>query len=260
MLGIEASSGEDVTMLDAARFRIEMDKVILFLSEWLDNHLRGAYGIIDWGVHVFNVLSPEQQRVAIESGAHSLSQLDLSSLISVFVGNFSALRKRYQLSANLKGKALSVKALRNDDAHRTAVDIKKLDNDELEYRLLSLKRLLVGLEASNDIIVAVRTGKEIGNDQKTVSPIIVSKEDKRKAIGNSMMPTSKIVENSAAGSVKEGENHEKWADVAELLFEDIKVSLKLDFPDKCFGECMLLKVGDTVPAVPREKLNLGLKE
>lgn len=151
-LGVAATLKEVVTMLDATKFRAMMDEVIVFLSEWLERHLKIVYGNINWNAHVYSVLSPDQQKFVTESGANSLDRLDLSALISVFVGNFVVLRKKFQLDADLKSMALTAKTLRNADSHRTAKDIKTLTEDKLQYRLLSLKTLLVGLGADESVV------------------------------------------------------------------------------------------------------------
>ena len=147
-----ATLKEVVTMLDATKFRAMMDEVIVFLSEWLERHLKIVYGNINWNAHIYSMLSPDQQKFVTESGANSLDRLDLSALISVFVGNFVVLRKKFQLDADLKSMALTAKTLRNADSHRTAKDIKTLTEDKLQYRLLSLKTLLVGLGADESVV------------------------------------------------------------------------------------------------------------
>ena len=151
-LGVAATLKEVETMLDATKFRAMMDEVIVFLSEWLERHLKIVYGNINWNAHIYSMLSPDQQKFATESGASSLDRLDLSALISVFVGNFVVLRKKFQLDADLKSMALTAKTLRNVDSHRTAKDIKTLTEDKLQYRLLSLKTLLVGLGADESVV------------------------------------------------------------------------------------------------------------
>lgn len=147
-----ATLKEVVTMLDVTKFRAMMDEVIVFLSEWLERHLKIVYGNMNWNAHVYSVLSPDQQKFVTESGANSLDRLDLSALISVFVGNFVVLRKKFQLDADLKSMALTAKTLRNADSHRTAKDIKTLTEDKLQYRLLSLKTLLAGLGADESVV------------------------------------------------------------------------------------------------------------
>ena len=100
-----ATLKEVETMLDATKFRAMMDEVIVFLSEWLERHLKIVYGNINWNAHIYSMLSPDQQKFATESGASSLDRLDLSALISVFISqcvcdntNSSAILAKYCLS------------------------------------------------------------------------------------------------------------------------------------------------------------------
>lgn len=176
-LGVAATLKEVETMLDATKFRAMMDEVIVFLSEWLERHLKIVYGNINWNAHIYSMLSPDQQKFATESGASSLDRLDLSALISVFVGNFVVLRKKFQLDADLKSMALTAKTLRNVDSHRTAKDIKTLTEDKLQYRLLSLKTLLVGLRADESVVKKIasvtteRGGACVGKPKAASNPL-----------------------------------------------------------------------------------------
>lgn len=71
-----------------------------------------------------------------------------------------------------------------------------------------------------------------------------------KAQGEDVSPKDAVLagaRHEVGACVRGLENHRKWDDKAGVLFEEIKVSLKEDFPDKHFGRCVLLRVGDVVP-------------
>ena len=59
-LGVAATLKEVETMLDATKFRAMMDEVIVFLSEWLERHLKIVYGYINWNAHIYSMFSPDQ--------------------------------------------------------------------------------------------------------------------------------------------------------------------------------------------------------
>lgn len=134
-------------MPDTIRIQMVLDKVQVFLEQWLDSHLKCIYQNDFWQMAVLNALTAEQREDVEESGAKSLADLDLSMLIAVFLGNFRALRKSAHVDSELTDMAKHVKKIRNLYAHRNAKTIQKPDSQKIKYHIDTLKHFLEGLGA-----------------------------------------------------------------------------------------------------------------
>ncbi len=129
-----------------------LDKVQVFLAQWLDSHLKGIYQKDFWQMAVLGVLTAEQIENVEESGARSLDGLDFATLIAVFLGNFKVLRKSTHLDPELADMAKHAKKIRNLFAHRDARTIKNPNAKKTGYQIESLQHFLEGLGADDALV------------------------------------------------------------------------------------------------------------
>ena len=141
-----------------------LDKVQVFLAQWLDSHLKQIYQKDFWQRAVLGVLTAEQMENVEESGAQSLDGLDFATLIAVFLGNFKALRKSTHLDQELPDMARHAKKIRNLFAHRDARTIKNPNTKKAGYQIESLQHFLEGLGADESLV------HEIWGLHETVAP------------------------------------------------------------------------------------------
>lgn len=141
-----------------------LDKVQVFLAQWLDRHLKQIYQKDFWRRAVLGVLTAEQMENVEESGASSLDDLDFATLIAVFLGNFKALRKLTHLDPELSDMAKHAKKIRNLFAHRDVRTIENPDAKKVRYQIDSLRHFLEGLGADESLV------REIWGIHETVAP------------------------------------------------------------------------------------------
>ncbi|MBR4614252.1 MAG: class I SAM-dependent methyltransferase [Kiritimatiellae bacterium] len=221
-----------------------MDKATIFLSNWLETHLAESNGrVLNWHKDVYVFLSPEQQKKADECGATNLEMLDFSSLLSVFIGNFHSLKLKYHLSSELKSFAMTAKALRNSDAHRTAKDIKNLTPDKLQFRLLAIKNMLKDLGATDDVLSDIQSSRM----QSTRLRDDISRNHVHNNASSVVKPIAISTLRKEATFKTRDIGKKDWGEIAKLRFENIKSSLKLEFPQLEYGACDFLKRGDKIP-------------
>lgn len=150
--GLKPPFKEDAPMSDTIRIQMVLDKVQVFLEQWLDSHLKRIYQNDFWQMAVLNALTVEQREEVEESGAKALAELDLAMLIAVFLGNFRALRKSAHVDSELTDMAKHVKKIRNLYAHRNAKTIRKPDSQKVKYHIDTLKHFLEELGADAPLL------------------------------------------------------------------------------------------------------------
>ena len=84
---------EEMPMPDTIKIQMILDKVQVFLAQWLDCHLRRVYKTNFWQSAVLDALTKDQCSNVEEDGACTLEDLDFATLVSVFLGNFRVLRR-----------------------------------------------------------------------------------------------------------------------------------------------------------------------
>ena len=142
-------------MSDTIKTQMVLDKVQLFLAEWLDGHLKHIFPANVWQNAVLNVLTPDQCSSIEEDGAQSLAELDFATLISIFVGNFRTLRREAHIDSELFDMAKHVKKIRNLCAHKNSKAIANPDREKEKYHFETLRRFVVGLGANAALLQAV---------------------------------------------------------------------------------------------------------
>ena len=132
-------------MFDTSRIHPMLDKVQIYLGQWLEDHLKQIRPVDWWERCVLDVLVPEQRENVINDGAKNPSELDLSTQISVFRGNWLSLRRKFHLDPQLYDDAISVKRIRNKYSHK-----KSSENYEsrFDHNLETVRLFLKGLGAS----------------------------------------------------------------------------------------------------------------
>lgn len=134
-------------MPDTIKIQMILDKVQVFLEQWLECHLKRVYQADFWQVAVLNVLTPDQRSSVEEDGAQSFEDLDFATLIAVFLGNFRVLRREVHLDPELSDMAKHVKKIRNLYAHKNSKTITKPDFKKVKYHCETLHHFLEGLGA-----------------------------------------------------------------------------------------------------------------
>ena len=146
---------EECLVPGITKVQVLMDKIQVFFSKWLKDHLSRIYPNGFWETGVLGTLTPEQRRNVVEEGAKNLDELDFASLISVFLGNFRRLRQEIHIDAELSDLAKHVKKIRNRYAHKNAKSIVNGDYRKIKYHIDTLHQFLTGLGAEQELLKEV---------------------------------------------------------------------------------------------------------
>ena len=139
-------------MSDTIKTQMVLDKVQVFLCQWLDCHLRRVCQTNFWQSAVLGILTPEQRSNVEEEGAQSLEDLDFALLVAVFLGNFRILRREVHLNSELFDMAKHVKKIRNLYAHKDSRTITKPNYKKIKYHIETLHQFLDGLGADVELL------------------------------------------------------------------------------------------------------------
>ena len=139
-----ASSSASV-VVDITRINKVLDGLQVHLVNWMQPILSKVYPVDFWQNAVMNVLLPDQREEVLDTGAQSLAELDMAALISVFLGNFRALRREAHIAADVSELAKWVKKIRNRYSHKNAKNITAPSADDFSFHMSILRRFLVAL-------------------------------------------------------------------------------------------------------------------
>ena len=133
-----------------------LDKLQARLALWLQAWLAVMHPTNLWQKAVVPNLSSLQLQNAKDDGAKRIVDLDLTALLSVFIGNFRALRSQAHIKQEMQTMAFHIKDVRHDYAHKKTTVILNMEPKELQYHIDTLTRFLNGL---SDMPPATPTSK-----------------------------------------------------------------------------------------------------
>ena len=249
---------------DSTKVQMLVDKVQDFLGGWLEQKLKAIHPKGYWQSAVLVALDERQRKIVKEDGSSCPQELDLPMQVSVFRYNWPSLLETFHLNRQLYNDAVAVKQIRNkyDHKKRNAV----IDWERYRHDIETVYLFLKELNAPDEVLSEARSIL-----QKIGSPMMTEMKDKSAVkISVSALPSvsvqnryknletnigqeaSKVSQASIIpsgnGCVSKGiDMKTDWTDVATLLWEDINVSVKLDFDNYQFGECKLLGKDDSAP-------------
>ena len=142
-----------------------LDKLQARLALWLQAWLDIIHPINLWQNAVVPNLSSLQLQNSKDDGAKQIVDLDLTALLSVFIGNFRALRSRAHIKSEMQTMAFHIKDVRHDYAHKKTTVILNVEPKTLQYHIDTMTRFLDGLsemplkiELSKPAVVIKRGG------------------------------------------------------------------------------------------------------
>lgn len=122
-----------------------LDKLQARLALWLQDWLAVIFPINLWQKAVVPNLSALQLQNAKDNGDRRIVDLDLTALLSVFIGNFKALRSRAHIKQEMQTMAFHIKDVRHDYAHKKTTAILNVEPKTLQYHIDTMSRFLEGL-------------------------------------------------------------------------------------------------------------------
>ena len=122
-----------------------LDKLQARLALWLHAWLAVMHPTNLWQKAVVPNLSSLQLQNAKDDGAKRIVDLDLAALLSVFIGNFRALRSKAHIKQEMQTMAFHIKDVRNDYAHKKTSVILNVEPKTLQYHIDTVRRFLDGL-------------------------------------------------------------------------------------------------------------------
>ena len=184
--------------------------------------------------------------------------------VSVFRYNWPSLLETFHLNRQLYNDAVAVKQIRNKYDHKkrnNRIDMERYRHD-IETVYLFLKELNAPdevLDVARSILQETGSAMLIEKKDKSMVKISVSaiplvrvpdrREDAEMSLGEEhpQVPQTTITTSEKSSAIARTDVKTDWSEVAKLLWEDINASLKLDFAEYQFGECLLLGNGDSAP-------------
>ena len=127
-----------------------LDKLQGRLALWLQAWLAVMHPTNLWQNAVVPNLSSLQLQNAKDDGAKQIVDLDLTALLSVFIGNFRALRAQTHIKQEMQTMAFHIKDVRHDYAHKKTTAILNVDSKTLQYHVDTMSRFLDGLSDMPD--------------------------------------------------------------------------------------------------------------
>lgn len=122
-----------------------LDKLQARLALWLQAWLAVMHPTNLWQKAVVPNLSSLQLQNAKDDGAKRIVDLDLTALLSVFIGNFRALRSQAHIKQEMQTMAFHIKDVRHDYAHKKTTVILNVEPKTLQYHVDTMSRFLEGL-------------------------------------------------------------------------------------------------------------------
>lgn len=122
-----------------------LDKLQARLALWLQAWLAVLQPTNFWQNAVVPNLSPLQLQNAKDDGAKRIVDLDLTALLSVFIGNFRALRSKAHIKQEMQTMAFHIKDVRHDYAHKKTTVILNVEPKTLKYHVDTMSQFLAGL-------------------------------------------------------------------------------------------------------------------
>ncbi|MBQ3289545.1 MAG: AAA family ATPase [Kiritimatiellae bacterium] len=122
-----------------------LDKLQARLALWLQAWLAVMYPTNLWQNAVVPNLSSLQLQNAKDNGDRRIVDLDLTALLSVFIGNFRALRTQAHIKPEMQTMAFHIKDVRHDYAHKKTTVILNVEPKTLRYHIDTMSRFLEGL-------------------------------------------------------------------------------------------------------------------
>lgn len=161
-----------------------LDVTTKYVAEWLDKNLKTLDSDY-WNRYVMKVLLPTQQDTVKENGAKTVYDLDLPTILSVFLRNKQVLTRESGVDAQLFGYAHSIKDIRNKYFHKNS---KPLPQKRIKHDIETVVLFLEGLGASPDIIDDVRDDFNLEESEKTENA------ESKKRMEMTMSPSMKTME------------------------------------------------------------------
>lgn len=161
-----------------------LDVATKYVAEWLDKNLKTLDSDY-WNRYVMKVLLPTQQDTVKENGAKTVYDLDLPTILSVFLRNKQVLTRESGVDAQLFGYAHSIKDIRNKYFHKNS---KPLPQKRVKHDIETVVLFLEGLGASQDIIDEVRADFNLEESEKPENG------ESRKRMEMTMLPNMKTME------------------------------------------------------------------
>ena len=249
---------------DTTRIQMLVDKVQDFLGEWLEQKLKAIQPQGYWQSAVLAALDERQRKIVKEDGSSCPQELDLPMQVSVFRYNWPSLLETFHLNRQLYNDAIAVKQIRNKYGHKKRNN--RIDIERYRHDIGTVYLFLKELNAPEEVLDEVRSIL-----QETESAILIEKKvkstvkfsvsalpsvpkpnrckDSEKNIvmvhPQKLQTRTTLVEKNNMNA--RADMKTDWSDVARLLWDDINVSIKLDFDKNHFGECLLLGDGDSAP-------------
>ena len=137
--------GEVSAMPTLADVQSLLDKLQARLALWLQAWLAVMYPTNLWQKAVVPNLSALQLQNAKDDGAQRIVELDLIALLSVFLGNFRALRSRAHIKQEMQTMAFHIKDVRHEYAHKKTTAILNEESKDIQYHINTIERFLDGL-------------------------------------------------------------------------------------------------------------------
>ena len=128
-----------------ADVQLLLDKLQARLALWLQAWLAVVHPTNLWQNAVVPNLSSLQLQNAKDDGAKRIVDLDLTALLSVFIGNFRALRSQAHIKQEMQTMAFHIKDVRHDYAHKKTTVILNVEPKTLKYHVDTMSRFLDGL-------------------------------------------------------------------------------------------------------------------
>ena len=122
-----------------------LDKLQARLALWLQAWLAVMHPTNLWQKAVVPNLSSLQLQNAKDDGAKRIVDLDLTALLSVFIGNFRVLRSKAHIKQEMQTMAFHIKDVRHDYAHKKTTVILNVEPKTLQYHVDTVSRFLEGL-------------------------------------------------------------------------------------------------------------------
>ena len=197
-----------------------LDTVTQFVAKWLDDNLKTLSSDY-WERYVVSTLYESQQKTIRDNGAVSLYDLDLPTILSVFIQNKLVLLRHFKIDPQLFGYAHSIKDIRNKYFHKNA---KPLSERRFNHDLETIVLFLEGMGAPPRVVAEVK-----GDQPGTVTNLYHTKQLVSKMDASSRGEVKNLV-----SPVKIAMSTEDGICVAKLTPRSMLLPKWID--DKIYGE------------------------
>ena len=135
-----------------------LDKLQARLALWLQAWLTVIHPTNLWQSAVIPNLSSLQLHNAKDDGARRIVDLDLTALLSVFIGNFRGLRSQAHIKQEMQTMAFHIKDVRHEYAHKKTTAILNEESKDIQYHINTIERFLDGL---SDVPISASSSKPV---------------------------------------------------------------------------------------------------